>query len=47
VDGGELVDARWFERADLAARLNEQSIALPPPGTIGNFLISTWLAGGS
>ena len=45
-DGGELVDARWFDRADLAARLNEQSIALPPPGTIGNFLISTWLAGG-
>jgi NAD+ diphosphatase len=46
-DGGELVDARWFDRAELAARLSEQSIALPPPGTIGNYLISTWLAGGS
>jgi NAD+ diphosphatase len=44
---GELVEARWFERAELTARLNEQSVALPPPGTIGNFLISTWLAGGS
>ena len=24
--------------------LNDQTIALPPPGTIGNYLISTWLA---
>jgi len=45
-DGGELVDARWFGRAEVAARLNDQSIALPPSGSIGNFLISTWLAGG-
>jgi NAD+ diphosphatase len=44
---GELVDARWFDRAELAARLNDESIVLPPPGTIGNYLISTWLAGGS
>jgi NAD+ diphosphatase len=44
---GELVEARWFDRADLAARLNDESIALPPPGTIGNYLISTWLAAGS
>ena len=43
-DGGELVDARWFDRAELAARVNDESIALPPPGTIGNYLISTWLA---
>jgi NAD+ diphosphatase len=46
-DDGELVDARWFDRADLAARLNDQSIGLPPPGSIGNYLISTWLASGS
>jgi NAD+ diphosphatase len=46
-DAGELVDARWFDRPELAARLNDQSIALPPPGTIGNYLISTWLAAGS
>ncbi len=44
---GELVEARWFDRGDLAARLNDQSIAVPPPGTIGNYLISTWLAAGS
>jgi NAD+ diphosphatase len=43
-DGGELVDARWFDRADLAARVSDQSIGLPPPGSIGNYLISTWLA---
>ena len=42
---GELVEARWFERAELAAALDEGSLALPPPGTIGNYLISTWLAG--
>lgn len=42
---GELVEARWFGRAELAARLDAGSIALPPPGTIGNYLISTWLAG--
>jgi NAD+ diphosphatase len=41
---GELVEARWFDRAELAARLNDGSTDLPPPGTIGNFLISTWLA---
>ena len=41
---GELVDARWFERDELAAALSAERIALPPPGTIGNYLISTWLA---
>jgi NAD+ diphosphatase len=46
-NAGELVEARWFERAELAARLGDESIGLPPPGTIGNFLISTWLASGS
>jgi len=24
--------------------LRNERIAIPPPGTIGNFLISTWLA---
>jgi NAD+ diphosphatase len=43
-EGGELVEARGFGRAELAARLNDDSIALPPPGTIGNYLISAWLA---
>jgi NAD+ diphosphatase len=39
----ELVDARWFERDELRAALAEDRIILPPPGTIGNYLISTWL----
>ena len=43
---GELVEARWFDRAELGAKLAEGSIGLPPPGTIGNYLISTWLSGG-
>ncbi|HUA43884.1 MAG TPA: NAD(+) diphosphatase [Solirubrobacteraceae bacterium] len=41
----ELVDARWFERGELRAALSEERIAIPPPGTIGNYLITTWLAG--
>jgi NAD+ diphosphatase len=40
---GELVAARWFDRAELAGGLKDGSLALPPPGTIGNYLISTWL----
>jgi NAD+ diphosphatase len=44
---GELVEARWWERSELATALETSRIALPPPGTIGNYLISTWLAGGA
>jgi NAD+ diphosphatase len=40
---GELVDARWWDRAELAEAIREERIGLPPPGTIGNYLISTWL----
>jgi NAD+ diphosphatase len=43
---GELVEARWWDRAELAQAIRDDRIALPPPGTIGNYLISTWLAGG-
>ena len=41
----ELVEARWWERGELARALGADEIILPPPGTIGNYLISTWLAG--
>ncbi|MBV8220591.1 MAG: NAD(+) diphosphatase [Solirubrobacterales bacterium] len=43
-DQEELVEARWWRRDELAAALRDDVIALPPPGTIGNYLISTWLA---
>jgi NAD+ diphosphatase len=43
---GELTEARWWPRGELAGALSAGAIALPPPGTIGNYLISTWLAGG-
>jgi NAD+ diphosphatase len=43
-DAVELVEARWFQRAELAGALDAGRIQLPPPGTIGNYLISTWLA---
>ncbi len=39
----ELVEARWWERDELARALTAGEIILPPPGTIGNYLISTWL----
>ena len=41
----ELVEARWWRRGELEATLGAGAIILPPPGTIGNYLISTWLAG--
>jgi NAD+ diphosphatase len=44
-DQEELVEARWWARDNLAGALRDDAIALPPPGTIGNYLISTWLAG--
>jgi NADH pyrophosphatase NudC (nudix superfamily) len=40
----ELLEVRWFGRDELRTALREEQIVLPPPGTIGNFLISTWLA---
>jgi NAD+ diphosphatase len=39
----ELVEARWWERSELAAALDAGQIILPPPGSIGNYLITTWL----
>ena len=41
----ELVEARWWERAELAEALSAGAIIPPPRGTIGNYLISTWLDG--
>ena len=43
-DETELVEARWWERPELADSLAAGAIILPPTGTIGNYLISTWLA---
>jgi NAD+ diphosphatase len=42
----ELIEARWFARDELGRAVRDGTIALPPPGTIGNFLILTWLADG-
>lgn len=41
---GELVEARWFERSELSNALTNGHIDLPPRGSIGNYLITTWLA---
>jgi NAD+ diphosphatase len=46
-DESELVEARWWVREELDVALSAGEIILPPPGTIGNYLISTWLAGGA
>ncbi len=42
----ELVEARWWGRAELEHAIRQDRITLPPPGTIGNYLISTWVTGG-
>jgi NAD+ diphosphatase len=42
----ELVDARWFERSELRDALATERIDIPPAGSIGNYLISTWLEAG-
>jgi NAD+ diphosphatase len=42
----ELLEARWWDRAELDRALRHDQIVLPPRGSIGNYLISTWLAGG-
>ena len=42
-DPEELVEARWWGRDELDRALQAGAIVLPPPGTIGNYLISTWL----
>jgi NAD+ diphosphatase len=38
---GELEDARWFTRADIASG----NPALPPPGAISARLIDAWFGG--
>jgi NAD+ diphosphatase len=42
----ELLEVRWWDRSELDHAVRHGRIILPPPGTIGNFLISTWLADG-
>ncbi|HTU86412.1 MAG TPA: NAD(+) diphosphatase [Solirubrobacteraceae bacterium] len=39
----ELVDVRWWERGELHTALARGAVAIPPLGTIGNYLIMTWL----
>ncbi len=46
-DPAELVEARWWGREELDRALRAGAIILPPTGTIGNYLITTWLAGGT
>lgn len=42
VDGEEIVEARWFSRAELAAACDEGSVALPPAVSIARRLIEKW-----
>lgn len=42
VDGEEIVEARWFSRADLAAACEEGRVALPPAVSIARRLIEHW-----
>lgn len=42
VDGDEIVEARWFTRAELASACDEGSVALPPAVSIARRLIERW-----
>ncbi len=45
VDGEEVVEAAWFTREELAARVAEGAIILAPPGSIARFLVHDWYGG--
>lgn len=42
VDGVEIVDARWFSRAELGAACANGTIAVPPAVSIARKLIERW-----
>ena len=42
VDGEEIVEARWFSRAELAAACDDGSVCLPPAVSIARRLIERW-----
>ncbi|MGA0979007.1 MAG: hypothetical protein ACO3UX_03555, partial [Candidatus Nanopelagicales bacterium] len=42
VDGEEIVEARWFSRAELATACEEGTVALPPAVSIARRLIERW-----
>jgi NAD+ diphosphatase len=45
-DGEEIVEVRWFDRAEIAAGLaGENDVLLPGPASIARRLISEWLDG--
>ncbi|MFN8127054.1 MAG: NAD(+) diphosphatase [Candidatus Nanopelagicales bacterium] len=41
-DGGEIADARWFTRDELAAACESGSVRLPPRFSISRWLIELW-----
>jgi NAD+ diphosphatase len=45
VDHNELVEARWFSRADLLAALESGELALPPQVSIARRIIEAWYGG--
>ena len=42
VDGDEIVEARWFSRAELSAACDSGDVALPPAVSIARRLIERW-----
>jgi NAD+ diphosphatase len=43
VDGTEIGEARWFDRAELSEGIESGAIAIPGPIAASNFLIRSWL----
>ena len=45
-DGEEIIQVRWFTRAEIASALaGEGPVGLPGPASIARTLIAGWLAG--
>ena len=42
VDAEEIVEARWFSRADLLASVAAGDLLLPPPVSIAHKIIESW-----
>ncbi|MDR2930056.1 MAG: NAD(+) diphosphatase [Propionibacteriaceae bacterium] len=42
-DGEEITDARWFTRDQLCQAVADQTVTLPPPGSIASRLIGDWV----
>jgi NAD+ diphosphatase len=44
-DGVEIVDIKWFSKAELLAGVKDGSLTIPPKTTVSGKMIEAWLNG--